>query len=117
MASYSQLDVHCRDNDKPTIKPALTHELEERDSDLDTNDAYGGTMFDISLVMLSDVDETYTNEHTTSHDGVAFRNSAKEDDHPQHTDSDTRQCHGTKVTVMMTNNTPYYTNLSQVTEV
>ena len=109
--SYSQVDVHHRDNDNPTIEPVLLQELEERDSDLDTNDAYGGTMFDIGLVMPSDLDETYTNEHTTSHD--AIRNL--KEDHPQCTDSDTR--HGSKVTVMMMDNAAYYINLSQVTEV
>ena len=53
------MDVHHRDNDNPTIEPVLLQELKERDSDLDTNNAYGGTMFDIGLVMPSDLDETY----------------------------------------------------------
>ena len=81
--------------------------LHEGDSDLDTNDAYGGTIFDIGLVVLQD--ETYTNEHTTSsHNNIALNECQ--------TDSGARI--GSKVTtMMMTDNAAYYTNLSQVTEV
>ena len=95
----SRLDHH----DDLTIDATSLHEGE---SDLDTNDAYGGTMFDIGLVVLQD--ETYTNEHTTSsHNSIALNECQ--------TDSDARV--RSKVTMMMTDNAAYYTNLSQVTEI
>ena len=81
--------------------------VHEGDSDLDTNDAYGGTMFDIGLAMLQD--ETYTNEYTTATSDDITPN--------QRQNSNARLTDSSKVTLMMTDNAAYYTNMSQVTEV
>ena len=102
---YSRLN-HYRST---TATASHHHELEE-DSDLCTNDAYGGSMIDIGLIMLQD--ETYTNEYSrTSHgnSGVALNECQTGSDSAKHSSG--------KVTVMMTDNAAYYTNLSQVTDV
>lgn len=100
---YSRLDHH-----HSPIDTASQHH--EADSDLCTNDAYGGSMTDIGLVMIQD--EMYTNEHSRSshsNDGVALNECQ--------TDSDSTNHGSGKVTVMMTDNAAYYINLSQVTDV
>ena len=102
---YSRLNHY-----RSTVATASHHHELEEDSDLCTNDAYGGSMIDIGLVMLQD--ETYTNEYLrTSHgsSGVALNEGQ--------TGSDSAKHSGGKVTVMMTDNAAYYTNLSQVTDV
>ena len=88
--------------------------MHERESDLYSNHAYGGAMFDIGLVVGQD--ETYTNDHTTvtvdsrpSGGGITLNLNECQ------TESATRDSN--KVTVTMKDNAAYYTNLSQVTEV
>ena len=110
-AGYSRLN-HYRST---TATASHHHEFEEDSaSDLCTNDAYGGSMIDIGLVMPQD--EMYTNEYSrTSHNimhgngGVALNECQTGSDSAKHSSG--------KVTVMMTDNAAYYTNLSQVTDV
>jgi hypothetical protein len=84
----------------------------EGDSDLCTNDAYGGSMIDIGLVMWQD--ETCTNEYSrTNHNHSGGRVVALNE---CQTDSGSTK-HSGKVTVMMTDNAAYYIRLSQVTDV
>ena len=106
-AGYSRLNHY-----RSTVAASSHHHELEEDSDLCTNDAYGGSMIDIGLVMLQD--ETYTNEYSrTSH---MHGNSGVELNECQ-TGSDSAKHGSGKVTVMMTDNAAYYTNLSQVTDV